>query len=209
MKVLALSDILLPSVYSPALVELYGDVDFVLCCGDLPYYYVEYVVEVLKKPVFFVRGNHASLVEYSHKGDRNHPWGAIDLHQRVVLHQGLLIAGLEGSIRYNRGNFQYTQEEMWGMVLRMAPRLIWNVFRHGRALDILVTHSPAWGINDRQDRPHQGFRALRWLLRVFKPKYHFHGHIHIDATDDRESQFHGTRVINSTGALVRELKLDG
>ncbi len=95
------------------------------------------------------------------------------------------------------------------MVLRMVPRLLWNRLLHGRALDILVTHSPSWGVMDRQDPTHQGFRALRWLVRVFKPAYHFHGHIHVGNGEDKQSAFHGTKVINSVGAVVEELELDG
>lgn len=209
MKILSLSDILLKSVYSAELIELYGDVDFVISCGDLPYYYLEYVVDHLKKPVFFVRGNHANPIEYSKKGNRTHPWGAMELHGRVLMHQNVLIAGFEGSIRYNEGPFQYTQQEMWLLVLRMLPKLLLNIIRHGRALDILVSHSPSWGVMDRPDPAHQGFRALRWLVSIFKPKYHFHGHIHIDTSESRKTQFHDTQVINSVGALVTELDLHG
>ena len=209
MKILSLSDILLKSIYSSDLPKLYGDVDFVISCGDLPYYYLEYVVDNLKKPVFFVRGNHDNPLEYSHKGNRTHPWGAVDLHGSILLHQNLLIAGLEGSIRYNKGPFQYSQQEMWALVFRMLPMLIWNTIRHGRALDILVSHSPLWGVKDKPDAAHQGFQALRWLVRTFKPTYHFHGHIHIDPSDPRVTQFHDTQVINSVGALVKELDISG
>jgi Icc-related predicted phosphoesterase len=209
MKVLSLSDKMEKRVQSPKMAEQYGDVDFVLGCGDLPYYYLEYVVDALRKPVFFVRGNHASVVEYSNKGNRSQPGGATDLHRRVVHHKGLILAGFEGSIRYKRGPFQYSQGEMWWLVMRMVPRLLVNMLRYGRALDILVTHSPARGIQDREDRAHRGFRALRWMIRVFKPAYHFHGHIHLDNNVDRETLFEGTKVVNSFGAGVTELELDG
>ncbi len=209
MKVLSLSDILLKSVYGPELTKLYGKVDFVMACGDLPYYYLEFVVDGLNKAMFFVRGNHDSLVEYSEKGNRTQAWGAIDLHRRVVFYKGIILAGFEGSIRYSRGSFQYTQEEMWAMVLRMLPRFIWNRLRHGRAMDILVTHSPSWDVMDRLDPAHQGFRAFRWLVRVFKPAYHFHGHIHIATGEERQCVFYETKVINTVGAVVTELELNG
>ncbi len=180
MKALSLSDVVLDAVYAPSVVERFGDVDLVISCGDLPYYYVEYLVDIMAKPVFFVRGNHAPLVEYSISGEaRLSPWGAIDLHRRVVSFRGLLMAGFEGSPRYRVGPFMYTQGEMWGMVLAMAPRLIWNCIRYGRALDVLVTHAPPWDVQDAMDPAHRGFKAFRWLLKVFKPRYHFHGHIHI------------------------------
>jgi len=208
MKILTLSDILLKSVYSAELPSLYGDVDFVISCGDLPYYYLEYVVNNLNKPVFFVRGNHANPIEYSNKGNRTQAWGAVDLHGQIVYHENLLIAGLEGSIRYKKGPFQYSQQEMWAIVIGMLPKLVWNIFKYGRAIDILVSHSPMWGVRDRDDPAHQGFRAIRWLVRVFRPKYHFHGYIHIDPADQRSVQFHDTKVINSVGAVVTKMELN-
>jgi Icc-related predicted phosphoesterase len=206
LKVLSLSDQVLEFVYSEKAAERFKDIDFVISCGDLPYYYVEYLVDALDKPVFYVRGNHAPLQEYSQHGVRKGPWGAVDLHGRLVRHQGLLIAGFEGCVRYRPGPFQYTQGEMWGMVLAMLPRLIWNRLVHGRALDVLVTHAPAWGVNDQPDPAHRGFKAFRWLLKTFRPRYYFHGHIHIytDKTPAR-SQFEATQVSNTYGYLETEL----
>ena len=47
MKILALSDEVVPWIYSPTLRERCGDVGLIVGCGDLPYYYLEYVVTVL------------------------------------------------------------------------------------------------------------------------------------------------------------------
>lgn len=206
-KILSLSDQVLDSVYSPSAAQRFANVDLVLGCGDLPYYYLEYLVDLLGKPVFFVRGNHANEVEYSSKGNRTQPRGALDLHRKVLLFQGMLIVGFEGSLRYRPGPFQYTQGEMWNMVLAIVPRLVWNRLVYGRALDVLVTHAPPWGIHDRPDLAHQGFKAIRWLLKVFRPPYHFHGHIHIysDSTTVR-TRFEDTWVINSYG--YRETEMD-
>ena len=47
----------------------------------------------------------------------------MDIDDRVVVDKELFLAGLEGSIRYNSNpRFQYTQNEMWLKVLRLAPR---------------------------------------------------------------------------------------
>jgi len=208
LRILSLSDVIVSKVHSAEIRDLYGDVDLVIGCGDLPYYYLEYVVDKLKKPVFFVRGNHASPIEYSHKGNRKFPRGALDLHRHVINHNGLLIAGFEGSIRYSRAKYQYTQGEMWEFVIRLVPILIWNQLRYGRALDILVAHSPLWGFNDRSDPAHRGFRALSWLVRTFKPRYFFHGHIHVSKNDPRTSVYKETYVINSTGAVVTDVELN-
>lgn len=208
MKILSLSDRVLEQIYSPSVAERFAEVDLVLGCGDLPYYYLEYLIDVLGKPVFFVRGNHDAEIEYSQKGDRRKPWGAVDLHARQMEFQGLLMAGFQGSLRYRKGPFMYTQADMWNMVLAMTPRLLWNRIVHGRALDLLATHAPPWGVHDQPDPAHQGFKAFRWLLKVFRPSYHFHGHVHV-YTDKNpiRTRFEDTWVINTYGYLESELDL--
>jgi Icc-related predicted phosphoesterase len=208
MKLLSLSDQVLEFIYSPSVKERFGDVDLVLGCGDLPYYYLEYLVDQLGKPVYFVRGNHAATVEYSQGAGRSGPWGAIDMHRKVVNINGLLMAGFEGSVRYRQGPFMYTQAEMWGMVLSMAPRLMLNAVRHGRALDLFATHAPPWHIQDQPDPAHRGFKAFGWLIRVFKPRYHFHGHIHVYNKETPVlTRYHDTLVINTYGYRETNLHL--
>jgi len=204
LKILSLSDIELGIVYSPQIVDRFGDVDLVISCGDLPYYYLEYVISMLDVPLYFVRGNHASQVEYTAAGTRSSPWGAIDLHNCGARHaSGLLLAGVEGSVRYNNGPYQYTQEEMWWNVFSLVPRLLRNKTRFGRYLDVFVTHAPPWKIHDSEDLPHQGIKAFRWLLNVFKPSLHLHGHIHVYAPNTLvESVFGETRVLNTYGHKV-------
>jgi Icc-related predicted phosphoesterase len=132
--------------------------------------------------------------------------GGIDLHCKLVNHQGLLMAGIEGSLRYNQGHFQYSQSEMWLNVLKLVPGMIINRIIHGRFLDIFITHAPPWQIHDQPDRAHQGIKAFRWLLRVFRPRYHFHGHIHLyNHNEVAETQFHDTLVINAYGYRERTI----
>ncbi len=207
-RILSISDTISDVIYSPRARARFADTDLVISCGDLPYYYVEYVVSMLDTPVFFVRGNHAKLVEYGNAGERTHPHGAINLHRRVVRRDGLLLAGVEGSVRYSRGPFQYTQQQMWMHVFHLVPSLLANRLLCGRFLDIFVTHAPPWGIHDMPDWPHQGIRAFRWLLEVFKPTYHFHGHIHLYGPKPHyRSRFEETTIINTYGYRYLELEL--
>jgi uncharacterized protein len=205
-KTLVISDKIVDFIYSPAVRQRFGDVDMVISCGDLPYYYLEYLVSTLNKPLFYVRGNHASVVEYTEAGPRTAPWGAIDLDRQVINFNGLLMAGFEGSIRYNTGPFQYTDAEMHWRVSQMLPQLFLNRARHGRFLDLLVTHSPPLGVQDQPDRTHTGFAAFRWFLQLFKPRWMLHGHIHVYHPGIvTHSIFHQTEVINCYG--YRELEL--
>jgi Icc-related predicted phosphoesterase len=206
MRILALSDRIIPFIYSPQVCNRCKDVDWIVGCGDLPYYYLEYVSNALNVPLFFVRGNHDPLIEYSHQDGRRGPEGGSDLHCRSLSVDGGLVAGIEGCLRYRPGHFQYTQAEMWGRVFRLVPGLLFNRIVYGRALDCFVTHAPLWGIHDSSDLPHQGIKAFRWLVEVFKPAIHIHGHIHTYRPDtQRETQLGLTRVINAYGYQEIEL----
>jgi uncharacterized protein len=203
MKLLTISDIELSMIYSPALLERFQDVDIVISAGDLAYTYLEYILSSLNVPLYYILGNHANQVEITSDDmeDRHYPWGAINLNGRVIRDDtGLLLAGVEGSLRYNEGPHQYSQAEMWMNVFRLVPRLLINKLLYGRYLDVFVTHSPPWQIHDMDDRPHQGIKAFRWFDEVFKPTFHIHGHIHIYRNDAvTMTQYFDTRIINTYG----------
>jgi hypothetical protein len=92
------------------------------------------------------------------------------------------------------------------MIARMAPRLWWNRLRHGRALDVLVSHAPPRDVNDREDVAHRGFKALRSFVRWFRPAYLLHGHVHLyDRSQPYQQRFEGTEVINVFPYRVVEL----
>ena len=206
MNLLTVSDIESPLIYSSQIKCRFSNVDLVIGCGDLSYFYLEYIISSLDIPLYFVRGNHAKDIEYNPAGKRTAPWGAVDLHKKAVRDpgSGLLLAGIEGSIRYRPGNYQYSQFQMWGMVLQIVPALLWNKIRYGRFLDIFVSHAPPWGIHDEGDRAHQGIKAFKWLIKNFQPAYHFHGHVHIYRPDVVTTTLVGdTHVVNTYG--FREL----
>lgn len=211
LHLLGLSDIEIGFIYSPMVVERFQNIDLILSCGDLPYYYLEFLVSMLNVPMYYVRGNHASKTEYTSAGIRTNPWGAVDLHRRVVEDtSGLLLAGLEGSLQYNRGPHQYSQEEFWYMVFRMVPGLLLNKIRFGRYLDIFTSHAPPWQIHDQTDRPHQGIKAFRWLIDVFRPTYFLHGHIHVYRNDTvTQTRIGETQVINVYGYREIEINTPG
>jgi Icc-related predicted phosphoesterase len=205
-KILSLSDTILETIYSPQVKTRFADVDLILGCGDLAYYYLEYIVSNLQVPLYYVRGNHANLIEHTSSGPKAGPQGGTDLHLRVVNHHGIILAGIEGSLRYKRGPFMYSQSEMWMNVMLLVPRLLKNKAVFGRYLDIFISHAPPWGINDKQDLPHQGIKAFRWLLEKFRPRYHFHGHIHVYRQyEETVTKFKSTKVINTYGYAETEI----
>jgi len=210
MKILTVSDKVEQLIYSPAIKRLFGDVDLVLGCGDLPLYYLEYIVTMLGGPLFYVIGNHGNAVrqQYAPRQEWQYPGGCENIDGRVVRYRKLLIAGLEGSMRYNQNPyFQYTEREMAWKVWRLVPSLVLNRLLHGRYLDILITHAPPFGIHDQEDRCHQGFRAFRTLMDQFRPSYLIHGHVHVYSPNEiTETIYKQTKVLNTYG--YRTLEID-
>jgi hypothetical protein len=199
MRIMAVSDRVLNNVYCSSVRQTYPNIDLIIGCGDLPYYYLDFLVSALDVPLLYVHGNHDSGPQYVSDGRvLTTVQGGEDVHGRVVEVKGLLIAGLEGSMRYKPDvPYMYTEREMAICVTRLIPRLLWNRRRYGRALDILVTHSPPFGIHDNTDLAHTGFRVFRAFMRYFRPSYLLHGHVHIYRTDiPRSTPYYDTTVLN-------------
>lgn len=208
MKILAISDKVDERIYSLDLKHRFGDVDLVLGCGDLPFYYLEYVVSVLAVPVLYVQGNHSPTVELTESGEVRHSaGGCLDIDDRIVEIRGLLIGGLEGSMRYTpHRKYQYNERQMRFKVWRMLPQLWLNRVRKGRYIDILITHAPPYGIHDAEDLTHTGFKAFRTFMDRFRPRYLIHGHIHLyGPQNSRITQFGSTTVANAFEYLLLQI----
>jgi uncharacterized protein len=176
-KILAVSDQVLERMYALSSGGHFQGVELILGCGDLPYEYLEYLVTVLNVQMLYVPGNHDP--QYNPAKREAYAEGGLNLDLKIVRHNKFLIGGFGGCIRYRpNGINQYSQTEAYSRVIQMLPRLWLNRIQYGRALDILISHSPPFGIHDDSDPAHNGLKALNWLLRIAQPRYHFHGHIH-------------------------------
>ena len=169
-------------------------VDLILGCGDLPADYLDRLAVHYGAPLLFVRGNHDP------PGRRGgYPEGA-EIDGRLAHHDGLLLAGLEGSRRYSDGPHQYREWEMTTKVIRLWLRL------RGRRPDILITHGPPAGIHDGRDPAHQGLRATRRALDWIRPRYLLHGHVHpYSNLTQRDTGYGASRVINVVGYRLLEI----
>lgn len=201
LDVLAVTDEVDDRIYSPSIRDRMGDVDMIISCGDLPASYLEFLTDALHREVYYVLGNHAEeITRVGERGEPRHPEGCTDVGFKVVRDPmtGLIIAGFPGSLRYSgRDPVQYTELQMKLKMLGMAPRLLWNRMRHGRALDLLVTHAPPRDVGDREDYAHRGFESLRAFIKWAKPRWHLHGHIHLyDRTIDHIQTLHETTIVN-------------
>ncbi len=226
MKILCLSDETDPLVYSKNIASRYADVDLVISAGDLPLKYYEFVLTSLNKPLYFVFGNHN--LEYLHQFSSGIQYGFTDMNMNSNDHGGmqvlpvfggdyvdgkvlynhkhdLIVAGLGGSMQYNKGKHQYSENEMFFRMLKMVPKMIFNRIFRGRYVDILITHAAPLGLGDDTDRCHQGFATFLTFMGWFKPRYLLHGHIHLhDLNANRYHVFKQTQVINIFQSYILE-----
>lgn len=170
-------------------------IDLILSCGDLKPEYLSFLATFAKVPILYVRGNHDDIYEM------RPPEGCICIEDTIYTYQGIRILGLGGSIRYKKGKNQYTQAEMKSRVRHM-----WWKLKKNKGFDILLTHSPAYHINDGEDGPHEGFEAFVELLDTYQPKCFIHGHVHLtySRSHKRESMYKETRIINGFEKYIFE-----
>ena len=79
---------------------------------------------------------------------------------------------------------------------RLTPTLLMNRVFYGRCVDILITHSPPFGIHDGKDLPHRGFKTFLELMKRFQPRYLLHGHKHVYKSEPRRTRYLSTEVVN-------------
>lgn len=209
MRVLALADEVSPIVYSANFPENLPPFDVVLCAGDLPGYYLEFLASKLRTQPVYVLGNHGNgYLRSADDPERAHlPGGCVNAHRHVVEIAGLLVAGFEGSARYRPGPHQYDERGYAWMVLAMTPKLLWRRWRRGRAVDVLLTHAPPNGPHEGRDRPHRGVPAFNRFHRWWRPAVHVHGHVHLNGANAPRSYVtaDGVRVVNAYDFTLFEI----
>lgn len=168
-----------------------ADIDLILSAGDLKPEYLEFLVTMSRADVIYVNGNH----------DKKEPQGCICADGKLINYKGLRILGFGGSMRYSTGKNQYTEKEMHKRIRRCKLSIIKN-----KGFDILLTHAPAFAINDMQDLPHKGFRCFSDLIEKYSPDYFIHGHIHKNYGNFvREQKAGNTTVINAFEKYIIEI----
>ncbi len=171
-------------------------IDLIISCGDLKPEYLTFLATLATVPLLYVHGNHDAIY------DEKPPEGCICIDDTVYEYKGIRIAGLGGSMCYNMKKYQYTEKEMKSRVRKLRFKII----KH-KGIDILVTHSPSAGFNDGEDIPHKGFEVFNTILEKYKPKYHLHGHVHLNYNwaQKRESIYNDyTIVINGYEKYIFE-----
>jgi len=196
-KILALSDEVVERLYSLCSTGHFNEIDVIIGCGDLPYPYLENMLTILNVPLLYVPGNHDPV--YRESDVKSFAEGGSNLDLKLSRIKTFLVGGFGGSILYRPdGTNQHTQTEAYFRAFRMLPRLLLNRGQYGRSLDILITHSPPFGIHDDDTQAHTGLKAINWLINFAKPRYHLHGHTHFynRNLEASETNFKGTKIIN-------------
>ncbi|MCH5262077.1 MAG: metallophosphoesterase family protein [Lachnospiraceae bacterium] len=170
-------------------------IDVIISCGDLKPQYLSFLATFTTAPVLYVHGNHDDRYE------QTPPDGCICIEDKIYVHNGVRILGLGGSMRYKPGEHQYTQRQM-----RRRVRKLWLKLKYHKGFDILVTHAPAYQLNDEEHLPHRGFEVFRTLMDKYKPAYFLHGHIHLNyGRFPRLCTYNETQVINAYEKYIFEI----
>ncbi len=195
MKILVIADEeskILYDFYQPGMLE---DIDLILSCGDLHSSYLSFLVTMSHAPLLFINGNH----DHYEGEDMG---GCICIDDDIFVYHGIRILGLGGSMRYQPGvENQYSEREM-GKRIR---KLKWKLWKH-KGFDILITHAPAYQLNDMEDLPHRGFAWFIKLMEKYRPKFFIHGHIHATygSCFKRMDHYQDTIVINAYEKYIIE-----
>ena len=172
------------------------DIDLILSCGDIAPGYLSFLVTMSHAPVLYVKGNHD---RYSNEDDIG---GCICVEDDIYVYKGIRILGLGGSMRYHpNADGQYTEWEMSMRIYRLTWKLLWH-----KGFDILLTHAPAYRLNDMEDLPHRGFKSFLKLMDRYHPRFFIHGHIHATygSCFKRLDVYNGTTVVNAYERYVIE-----
>lgn len=180
-----------------ALPESMQAVRLLVSCGDLPADYLDALATRFRVPLLYVRGNHDGRSGIPSPPGEN-------IHGRVVTAAGLRILGFEGSNWYNGEGVQYTERQMWWRVQAARPA-VWRA----RGIDMVVTHTPPYGVHDAPDVCHTGFKAFRTLLQTLRPLYFVHGHTHLDYSPraNRTTRIGRTQVVNAFRSVLLTVDL--
>jgi len=208
MRILALSDQIHPFIHQARFPGNLPPFELVLIAGDLPGSYIEFIATKVSVPVVYVHGNHKEEYVQDYLGHLSPPGGAIPAHGRIVDVAGIRIAGWGGSPRYNNRDFgQYTEYQAQTRFFSWYPVLAPRRISQGHGVDILLTHAPPPGPHAGTDFAHRGSTALGWFDRIYRPRVHLHGHVHLyEAQPVREYVTpEGIRVINTFEYTLLEL----
>ena len=190
MKVLVISD-----EESKYLAEYYHEndlenVDLILSAGDLPYSYLETIKTNIKKPLFYVKGNHDTY-KTSLFDKELIEWKSVEILKIRII-----------GIGCQKRNGQILSE---AEMCKKLKRLYRKNKRNTR-VDIIISHYPALGIGDGQDAMHRGYQSIRDFVEKMQPAYFVYGHNHLNyGRTQRTIESNKTKYVNAYEKAIIEI----
>ena len=224
MKILAVSDKENLQLQNSILknMDVFKNIDAIVSCGDLSKNYLEFLVDSIKKELFFVEGNHPvkktygkncfeKIVSKVYENEPYFDYGGINLHSRIHIYKNYIFVGFEGAMKYNGKSFQYSEKEMSRIVNKVSSAIkkqqfLDFVFRRKKKEIIIISHAPIAQIHDKNDICHQGFECFRKFIEKFNPILWLHGHIHYEGQmNEQISRLNNTLVVNAYGVHLIDI----
>lgn len=198
MKILAISDEEILEKYPmDQLKKMFSDIELIVSCGDVSNKYLDYLFTILNRDLVYVNGNHTYSKDHDISFCKNLDGG------NVCNIKGIKIVGYDGSHIYSRGSHQYSEKDVFFMVMKSFVRARFS------KVDLIISHSPVGGINEGFDPIHKGFYSYKKAIEYMKPKYWLHGHVHLkNHHEKKEAYLEGTKIINVFGYKIIDLDID-
>lgn len=196
-RILAVSDVLEPTLVDKRNRSAVAPVDLIVGCGDLDCDDLAFIADAFDAPLIYVYGNH----------DSDERWKRCvglcpdAIQSTAILRRvGLSMAGLTWPGRRGKGGNR-SEKTAWRQALRLAMHRI----GHLEPL-IVLSHVPPRDAGDvRSDAYHRGFKGYRWALERIEPTLWLHGHTPMAAATEWKMRVGNSTVVNVTGAVVIDL----
>jgi len=154
--------------------ELNRNPDMIVCLGDVRKDELRLIEKQINEkygknniPWIGIRGNHDDFNQFEE-------FDIIDIHDMMVIFNGIKIIGFEGSILYKEYMIGFTQEKSLEIARNMQ-----------QGADILICHSHPWleeDIDKTKYNVHIGLKGTRYYLNSNPNCICIHGHDHKDLT---------------------------
>lgn len=151
----------------------------------------------LALPIYAVLGNDDDPIDEENIEDISY---VINANKRAINIGGISLVGLGGAVRHGViSPNDWTDEE------KTFEKLD-HIFSNIKNPTIFLTHCPPFGILDYSTfhgEAHIGSKAVRKIIRKYKPLLCICGHVHKDG--GKRAQLNGTLVVNVAGLLNDEV----
>lgn len=165
--------------------------DIAISIGDNSYYDFEKIRKYINGDIYGILGNHDSFRTLEDSG-------IIDFHNKIIVYEGIKIAGFCGSYKYKCADFpSFTQEESEEILGSMEKA------------DILISHEGPFNLYG-SDLSHCGFKGITEYICKYNIPLNIHGHYHKNTVSKLNNAvilgLHGIAIVNTENFNVNLIK---